>query len=69
MKKPPFPNPDWWERNYSDLMEFFGYDDKTHNTTIWYTSDGTCDCVTAVPNENSIEVMCKISEGLMKHFS
>ncbi len=40
MKRPPFPNPSWWEKNESDNQEFFGYDNDD-GTTSWYTPDGT----------------------------
>lgn len=68
MKRAPFPNPDWWERNATDGQEFFGYD-RGDGTTVWYTPDGTCDSVTATPDEKSIPVSCKIWEGRMKHLS
>lgn len=38
--------------NESDGMVFYGYDDHDSGTTSWYTEDGSCDCVTATPDDD-----------------
>ena len=38
--------------NESDGMVFYGYDDHDSGTTTWYTEDGSCDCVTATPDDD-----------------
>lgn len=43
---------DRYERNESDGMGFYGYDDKETGTTDWYTEDGCLDCVTATPDDD-----------------
>lgn len=42
---------DRYERNESDGMGFYGYDDKETGKTAWYTEDGTLDCVTETPSD------------------
>ncbi len=48
----PFDDYDRFERNESDGMGFYGYDDEETGTTIWYDEDGNCDCITETPSDD-----------------
>lgn len=45
-------NYDRYERNETDGMEFYGYDDKESGKTDWYTKDGILDSRTDTPNDD-----------------
>lgn len=43
---------DRYERNESDGMGFYGYDDEETGTTEWYTEDGVLDSITDIPGDD-----------------
>lgn len=46
---------DRYERNESDGMGFYGYDDKETGKTHWYTEDGILDSCTDTPDDNECD--------------
>lgn len=47
----PCKDYDRFERNESDGLGFYGYDNQENGTTTWYMEDGTLDCITPTPSE------------------
>lgn len=43
---------DHFERNETDGMGFYGYDDEESGMTDWYTEDGILDSRTETPKDN-----------------